>query len=359
MKAIILKKCLTATLLVLSMNGYAQQDDVDILSSRIVFSRLLCTQVDENVKDLCWAKELKTVEKESVHQYLSDSPDHLISLLLVREQGQVVMHTYLQVPNYVFRFPGLGSDATYFVDAETGIHYRARGTYDDRLWGTPIGVKAPEGTIVDFPIYFPNLPETTSEIYVYGMPLLKNGTKIHFASHVNEAANTITYKTPNIRIPRKVEKKIVISDDDTCDVYTDAHLVKPTIQDNVAMWLTEEKTYFGVALEMRKNLQDFYIPSDIYIIDEETQMAYNVQAVQGLPLDKKFYIEGVAGDWIAIVLEFAPIDPMNVTFVWMEDDTDIRFTPMMPKTRYHSNVFYTKLLNNKPLFEYFERKIVE
>ena len=88
-------------------------------------------------------------------------------------------------------------------------------------------------------------------------------------------------------------------------------------------------------------------------------MAYNVQAVQGLPLDKKFYIEGVAGDWISIVLEFAPIKPINVTFVWMEDDTDSQFTPMMPKTRYHPNVFYTKFLDNKPLFEYFERIIVE
>ena len=97
------------------------------------------------------------------------SAPHALYWELTEEDGETVLHCYMKMPAEVVTNFWLASEETGIVDAETGVHYRARRSEPD-CWKRYFTFRAPKDSIVDFRIYFPPLPETVNDVYIYGVP---------------------------------------------------------------------------------------------------------------------------------------------------------------------------------------------
>ena len=104
---------------------------------------------------------------------------------------------------------------------------------------------------------------------------------------------------------------------DSYAVYGDLPIVKETDKDgdyadihpcnDMALWRTKDATYLALVSALGW-VRTFYIYSDkIYLRDCDTGEKYPIIEVVNFPFNQEFFIEGVPGDHIYILLKFPPL----------------------------------------------------
>lgn len=282
---------------------------------------------------------------------------------LAAETDQTVMHCYFMMPADTVLNLWLASEETAIIDFKTGIQYRAKGAAEG-CWARNFDVQAPAGTILDFQIYFPPLPEGIGTVAIYGVPVWgMRGQYIGIENTEDEEQGVKEYdQTPVFRTPRLVNPAHNYDKDnwDTWAVYTDVHLIKPQPDDVMALWRTPEATYLAVAREQNWMREYYREEKGTVIIDEETGLQYKLRSVHGLPVGQIFWIDGYSGDFLAFLFEFEPLplDAKTITYISPDGEPFNAWGASWKGTVYtHLNV--ESLRSNQPLFEYNERVIVK
>lgn len=104
---------------------------------------------------------------------------------------------------------------------------------------------------------------------------------------------------------------------DSYAVYGDLPIVKETDKDgdyadihpcnDMAMWRTKDATYLALVSALGW-VRTFYIYSDkIFLLDCDTGEKYPIIEIVNFPFNQEFFIEGVPGDHIYILLKFPPL----------------------------------------------------
>jgi len=366
-----------ATLGAFTLQCFAQRPSGEVLYEETSLRQAQYTKADAGDKSLNWVKKPNIVDnsdKSITNDPTSDQYCSEKTWILTREKNRTVMHCYFVMPNYPCQGLWLGGDETFIVDAKTGIHYQARGTYEDALWGETFALNAPAGSIVEFPIYFPPLPESTTEIFIYGVPrwTSRGGTILRLRQHSTAASPATDKLYEQFALPRLVEQRGPYNKDDmdTYDVYEDIQLIKPTKEHKMAIWFTREATYLAVAYEMNWNREYFGFSSQTVLIDERTRNMYKIRRIMGdIPLGNQFFISGKAGDWIAFLLEFEPLPYTDNNII--NTDMDFKLSYSEPEgTPFHvwgaswassffEHISFKQLIENRALFLPFERNVVK
>ncbi len=104
---------------------------------------------------------------------------------------------------------------------------------------------------------------------------------------------------------------------DSYAVYGDLPIVKETDKDgdyadihpcnDMALWRTKDATYLALVSALGW-VRTFYIYSDkIFLRDCDTGEKYPIIEIVNFPFNQEFFIEGVPGDHIYILLKFPPL----------------------------------------------------
>ena len=268
------------------------------------------------VKDYCEVKDV-AIEKDYLKYFpemagtLKDLSFVPLSWRLTEENNEAVLHCYFPMPADEVSNLFLASEETSLVDQATGVQYRIRRTEPD-TYNKHFTVRAKKGDVLDLKIFFAPLPETTKDIRIYGVSCWNMmGTPVRIG---NQFYGTAQYydSTPQFHKPRllrehlNVDKPYDRQNWDTWKVMTDAHLIKPLSNGTKALWRTPEATYLAIGCEQNWTREYFAFEHDTKLIDE-TGHQYKLREVQGIPMDELFFMEGMAGDYIAYVLVFDPI----------------------------------------------------
>jgi len=273
------------------------------------------------------------------------------------------------VLNCIFRMPSdiatnlwLASEETCILDLKTGIQYRAISSTPG-TWKKYFAVKGHLGEFLNFKIYFPKLPETTRRVAIYGVPMWgMRGHEVYLSQRNGTDSAKIVYdKKPDIRTPRLVKpegEKYEKSDGHSWSVYTDAHLIKPTKEHTIALWLTPEATYLAMAIEQNWMREYFIVEKGTMLIGPDNKF-YKLRNAQGLPLGHIFWMEGCSGDYITFLLEFEPLPADITTVSYIEPDGEpfSSWGANWKGTSYYS-LDVEMLRQNQKLFKYQKRKIV-
>ena len=327
------------------------------------------------IKDFVWAKNVP-VEKDFdklFPEVSSTQPSFWgntlvpMSWMLTEENDETVLHCYFRMPADEVTNLWLTSEETCIVDCETGVQYRIRRTEPD-TFRKHFGVRAPKGTVLDLKIFFPPLPETTTEITIFGVPnwYLVGEGNIQIRKRVSATWRPLSYdQKPEYHQPQLMQEHL--SEDKPYDlqnwntwrVYTDAHLIKPAEDNTMAIWLTPEATYLALAAEQNWTNEYFGFESNIMLVGP-TGRQYHLREVEGLPIDQQFFMNGNAGDYIAFLMIFdpLPVDLNSVTYIapggepfsaWGANWSGL----VLP------NLSIDNLRANQPLFEYRARVVVK
>lgn len=317
----------------------------------------------DTADDICWVKPYKvTPYAESV--FVGKTYIKRIGIQrswrLVHEDGQSVLHCYFVMPHNAVKDVWLGGDEAFIIDAKTGVRYKSRGTTDPKMWNQTFGIKAPAGSVVEFLVYFPPLPEEVNDVKIFGVQKWNlRGKRIRIL-HKND---TEEYDSaPSMHVPQLLEAKEGYNKDDmdTYDVYTGAHLIKPVKEMTMALWRTPETTYLAIAMELDWTREYFSFPRMTALVDQHTGKSYKVRRVQGLPLEKLFFIEGVVGDFVAFVLEFEPLPLTTTTIIYNQPESEpFNVWGANWESVIIKNLSVSDLIDNQPLFDYHERVIVK
>jgi hypothetical protein len=276
---------------------------------------------------------------------------------LTEEGDNTVPHCYLKMPADAVKNLWLASDETGIVDLKTGKNYRALRSVPD-CWGKYFAVKAKEGTVLDFQIFFPKLPSSTTRIAIYGVP-----NWFMRGRNVTIKQGKAKYdKAPDFKQPKMVskEKDYDKNNGHSWEVYTEPHLIKPTPEGTMAIWRTAEATYLAEAHEQNWMREYFYIHPGTILADESGHM-YKLKEVKGLPSNGHlFWMEGYSGDHIAFLYVFEPI-PLDVnTISFLEPDSE-PFNAWGANWKGDSKygLDINELRENQKLFKYNKRKVVK
>jgi len=286
-----------------------------------------------------------------------------LSWRLTEENNEAVLHCYFPMPADEVSNLFLASEETCLVDQETGVQYRIRRTEPD-TYNKHFTVKAKKGDVLDLKIFFAPLPETTKDIRIYGVSCWNMmGLPVKIG---NQFYGTAQYydSIPQFHKPRLLREHL--NDNlpydrqnwNTWKVMTDAHLIKPLKNNTMAIWRTPEATYLAVGYEQNWTREYFVFEHDIKLIDE-TGHQYKLRETQGIPQDELFFMEGMAGDYIAYVMVFDPL-PLNLTKIIYIEPAGEPFNAWGANWSGSVTTLDIKQLQeNQKLFEYFPRKIVE
>ena len=344
---------------------WSQSKSSKVLMTFKGYDRITAAKADVNDMSLNWVRKLNVVTDK---QYLFNGvkPEQIdarahVAAELVREKGRVVLHFYYQMPTIPVKDLWLGGDDTRIVDNITGTHYLARGTYDKNLWNRHFAVNAPAGTIIDFPIYFPNLPETVNDITICGIPVFFKYA-LPLLLHGTFEPVSVESVEPNFRVPEPTGQKVAVNDlrpwevtqdIDSCEVYANFHIVKPTTHGKVAIWISNEKTYIASTILLPNSRYPLYISSKIYLIDEDTKKLYRIKRVQGLPLDTLICAQSEPGNCIALVAEFEPLNSIYSSITYCVPEDEVRMHA------YKTSLDVRQMMNNQREFELFEHQTVK
>lgn len=381
-------KAIVATCILVSSCAPKVMDDFSLYQSKIRYYALPAVW-DEELQDSViewritankYRGDVETVTAEELnfagkhtqpYQKISKSVkdmgarNNLIGLFweLKEEEEQTVLHCYFPMPAHPVKRLWLGGEETYIVDEETGVHYKPREVKPD-VMQKYFTVKAPKDSLIDFTITFPPLPESTRYISITGVPnwgLYDSGEKIRIS---RKDLGSVGYdQKPNIRIPQLIRPEQGYNKDnaDTWACYNKVHTIKPLEnQKTFALWRTPETTYLAIPHNQTWTRKYYRYNDTAFLLDDNTGNRYKLKGIQGVPMNKLFWVEECAGDWFALVLEFEPI-PQDVTHIsyiepsgepfnaWGANWTGEQVRDMKVET----------LRENQKLFEYIERKIVE
>lgn len=294
-----------------------------------------------------------------------DVPYTSMPWMLTEENDETVLHCYLQMPADILSNFWLTDEEGAILDKETGITYRVRRT-EPSCYRQLFGIKAKEGSILDFKIIFPKLPETTREIAIYGVPnwfLRGTEARINRKPTGWQAYGTVEYYDT---IPKFHKPKLVIPAKDydkdnfrTWAEYTDAHLIKPVKENTMGMWITPEATYLAISTELNWVREYFGKGEGVMLIDQ-TGHQYKCKEVMDYPTGTLFWVQGYSGDYFAIVLVFEPIPLSLEAITYIEPESEpfhVRYANW--KGHVFPNLDIKTLRQNQKLFEYHSRVIVE
>ena len=284
---------------------------------------------------------------------------------LTEENGETVLHCYLKMPADVVNNFWLTDEEGCLLDKETGISYRARRT-DPDCYYKRFAFKGKKGDVADFKIFFPKLPETTKKVAIYGVPnwYLRGREVI-----INRQQSGLVYhgkaqyydNIPEFHHPTQIVEAKDYDKDNffTWSEYKDAHLIKPIPEGTMAMWLTPDATYLALSTEMNWRREYFGRGGSTILIDKQGHQ-YKCKGVMDYPDDTLFWVQGMSGDYFAIVLIFEPL-PLSletITYIVPEGEPfKANFANWSGEVR--SDISIKELRDNQKLFEYFPRKIVE
>ena len=296
---------------------------------------------------------------------LEETPLTPMSWQLTEENGETVLHCYFLMPaDIVYNF-WLTDEEGCLLDKETGISYRARRTEPDCYYKR-FRIRGKKGSVLDFKIFFPKLPPTTKKVAIYGVPnwhlrgreVILNRQPSGLVFH--GVANYYD-QTPEFHHPTKIADAKDYDKDNffTWSEYTDAHLIKPVPDGTMAMWLTPVATYVAVATEMNWRREFFGRYGNNILIDNAGHQ-YKCKGVMDYPSIPYFWVQGMSGDYFAIVLIFEPL-PLNldtITYIVPEGEPfKANFANWSGEVK--PNLSIRELRDNQKLFEYFPRQMVE
>ena len=284
---------------------------------------------------------------------------------LTEENDETVLHCYFRMPADIVTNLWLCSDECVILDKETGVIYQSRRTNPD-CYGKVFSVKEKEGTILDFQIFFPKLPETTKEICIYGVPnwymrgmdVNLNTQTGHFWQEYRGLGSWD--KAPKFHEAHLVSEAIDYDKDNyqSWAVYNDAHLIKPVPEGTYAMWCTPEATYLAEACEMNWMREYFGRGGNNILVDQRGHQ-YKCKDVIGYPNNDLFWVEGCTGDYFAIVMVFEPIpdETETITYIVPEGEPFAMWGANWSGSVQSFNI--KELRDNQKLFEYHPRKVVK
>ena len=315
------------------------------------------------VKDVPTATDLANIFPNL--RELEDGTYTPVVWLLTEESGETVLHCYFRMPADIVENFWLCSDECVILDKASGTIYCSRRTVPD-CYGKVFSFKGKEGTMLDFQIFFPKLPDSVKEIAIYGVPnWYMRGMDVSLVSqsgHFWEDYRGIdTYDSiPQFHKPHLVAEAKDYNKDDhkTWAVYDDAHLIKPAGDGTYALWLTPEATYLAEACEMNWMREYFRCGGNEMLIDQSGHQ-YKCKGGLDYPNDSLFWNEGVTGDYFAIVRIFDPL-PMEIetiTYIVPEGEPFAMWGANWSGKVVSLNI--RELRENQKLFEYHPRKVVE
>ena len=272
--------------------------------------------------------------KESYVKEYADKEDMTVLAWRLTDNGsETVLHCYFPMKTDQVSNLWLASSETSIVDRETGVQYRAKRTEPDCM-RKHFAVKGKAGEVLDLQIFFPRLPEEVRKISIYGVPnWYLRGTNIYTISRSTATCEghchhheEVHYDTiPQYHKPHLVKEAANYdrNNHETWAVYNDAHLIRPTNEGKIAMWLTPEATYMAVSHEQNWNREYFGERADQVLIDSKGHQ-YRLLEVEGLPVGSLFWIEGQSGDFNATLLKFEPL-PLNLKEITYFDPEGTKF----------------------------------
>lgn len=283
---------------------------------------------------------------------------------LTEENDETVLHCYFRMPADIVENFWLCSDECVILDKETGTIYQSRRCVPD-CYGKVFSIKEKEGTVLDFQIFFPKLPEDIREICIYGVPnWCMQGQNVYLDNRLfmRDLEASIRYFDEMMPIHKAhlVSEAVNYDKDNhkSWAVYNDAHLIKPVKKDTYAIWRTEEATYLAEACEMNWMREYFGRGGNNILIDQSGHQ-YKCKEVLGYPNNDLFWVEGYSGDYFAIVMVFEPI-PLyleNITYIEPEGEPFAMWGANWEGKVLSFNI--KELLDNQKLFKYHPRKVVK
>ena len=288
-----------------------------------------------------------------------------MSWRLTEENDETVLHCYLKMPADIVSNFWLTDEEGCLLDKETGISYRARRTAPDCYYKR-FGIRGKKGDVVDFKIFFPKLPETTKKVAIYGVPNWQlRGTEVK----INRQPSGLVFhgvanyydNVPEFHHPTQIVEAKDYDKDNffTWSEYTDAHLIKPISEGTMAMWLTPEATYVAIATEMNWRREYFGRGGNTILIDKSGHQ-YKCKGVMDYPNGPLFWVQGMSGDYFAIVLIFEPL-PLNldnITYIVPEGEPfKANFASWSGEVR--PDLSIKELRDNQKLFKYHPREVVK
>ena len=323
----------------------------------------------EWIKDYCQPskfdieKDFLKIFPELANVLLDKQPYIPMSWRLTGENGETVLHCYLRMPADELTNMWLTGEEACLLDRETGMQYRARRT-EPETYRKHFDVKAKKGDVVDLKIFFPPLPETTTEVSIYGVPnwnLMGVTVPIRYRVY-----GTVTYydTIPQFHKPRLVKEHMGENKPydrqnwNTWKVLTDAHLIKPLKDGTMALWRTPEATYVAVGYEQNWTTEYYSFGQGTMLVDE-TGRQYKLREIQGVPKDELFFMEGNSGDYVAFLLVFdpLPLELKEITYIAPGGEPFSAWGANWSGYVLHLNI--QELLDNQRLFEYQPRMVVK
>ena len=284
---------------------------------------------------------------------------------LTEENGETVLHCYLKMPADIVDNFWLTDEEGCLLDKETGISYRARRTEPDCYYKR-FAFKGKKGAVADFKIFFPKLPETTKKVAIYGVPNWQlRGREVV----INRQPSGLVFhgvaqyydNVPEFHHPTQIVEAKDYDKDNffTWSEYKDAHLIKPIPEGTMAMWLTPNATYLALATEMNWRREYFGRGGNTILIDKQGHQ-YKCKGVMDYPDDTLFWVQGMSGDYFAIVLIFEPL-PLSletITYIVPEGEPfKANFANWSGEVR--PDLSIKELRQNQHLFDYHPRVVVE
>ena len=285
---------------------------------------------------------------------------------LTEEGDETVLHCYLKMPADIVENFWLTDEEGCLLDKETGISYRARRTEPDCYYKR-FAFKGKKGTVADFKIFFPKLPETAKKVAIYGVPNWQLRGREVVINRRPEGKyvvwGTVSYydSVPEFHHPTKIVEAKNYDKDNffTWSEYKDAHLIKPVEEGTMAMWLTQEATYVALATEMNWRREYFGRGGNTILIDKQGHQ-YKCKGVMDYPDDTLFWVQGMSGDYFAIVLIFEPL-PLSletITYIVPEGEPfKANFANWSGEVK--PDLSIKELRQNQRLFDYHPRVVVE
>ena len=288
-----------------------------------------------------------------------------MSWRLTEENDETVLHCYLKMPADIVSNFWLTDEEGCLLDKETGISYRARRTAPDCYYKR-FGIRGKKGDVVDFKIFFPKLPETTKKVAIYGVPNWQlRGTEVK----INRQPSGLVFhgvanyydNVPEFHHPTQIVEAKDYDKDNffTWSEYKDAHLIKPIPEGTMAMWLTPEATYVAIATEMNWRREYFGRGGNTVLIDKSGHQ-YKCKGVMDYPNGPMFWVQGMSGDYFAIVPIFEPL-PLNlepITYIVPEGEPfKANFASWSGEVR--PDLSIKELRDNQKLFKYHPREVVK
>lgn len=294
-------------------------------------------------------------------KYIDDGEGYSPFVWQLTDEGDnTVLHCYLPMMADVVTNIWLGNAESVILDKQTGVLYQAYSTIPESCYNKVFGVKGKEGTVLDLQIVFPRLPDSATDLAIYGVPAwMMRGLDVRITK--DETESDSYDQVPRLQVPNMVKacENYDKNNSDSWAVYKNAHLIKPVEENTMALWRTPEATYLAIATEQNWFREYHGRGGNTILLDQQGHQ-YKCHGLMDYPNDSLFWLEGYPGDYFAMVLIFDPL-PLhveNLTYVVPEGEPFSVWGANW-NGEVISDLKVQELRQNQKLFEYHPRRIVK